>query len=64
MGGVQAGYDTQFAPNWVAGLEANYSFLDTGSSFANPNNLTEKTGTIYRGRAAVPGQPPVFTRFR
>ena len=24
LGGVQVGYDTQFAPNWVFGLEANY----------------------------------------
>lgn len=29
MGGVQVGYDNQFAPNWVFDLEANYSFLDT-----------------------------------
>ena len=35
MGGVQVGYDLQFSPNWVFGVEANYSFLDTSSSFAN-----------------------------
>src|ERR1041384_4919777 len=35
MGGGQIGYDTQFSPNWVFGIEANYSFLDTGSNFAN-----------------------------
>lgn len=35
MGGGQVGYDTQFSPNWVFGIEANYSFLDTGSFFAN-----------------------------
>lgn len=29
MGGVQVGYDHQFSPNWVLGIEANYSFLDT-----------------------------------
>src|SRR6478735_4187751 len=33
MGGVQGGYDYQFAPNWVFGLEANYSFKDTNSNF-------------------------------
>ncbi len=27
MGGVQGGYDYQFANNWVLGLEANYSWL-------------------------------------
>jgi len=45
MGGVQAGYDYQFAPNWVMGLEANYSFLDTGSSFAN-RGLGSVTGRL------------------
>jgi outer membrane immunogenic protein len=45
MGGVQVGYDTQFAPNWVFGLEANYSFLDTSSSFAN-RGLGSVTGRL------------------
>jgi outer membrane immunogenic protein len=45
MGGVQAGYDYQFAPSWVFGLEANYSFLDTGSSFAN-RDLGSITGRL------------------
>ena len=27
MGGVQGGYDYQFANNWVLGIEANYSWL-------------------------------------
>ena len=35
LGGGQIGYDTQFSPNWVLGLEANYSFLDTGSDVNN-----------------------------
>jgi outer membrane immunogenic protein len=45
MGGVQIGYDTQFSPNWVAGLEANYTFKDTNSSFAN-RNLGSVTGRL------------------
>jgi outer membrane immunogenic protein len=45
LGGVQAGYDYQFAPNWVMGLEANYSFLDTSSSFAN-RGLGSVTGRL------------------
>jgi outer membrane immunogenic protein len=45
MGGGQIGYDTQFAPNWVFGLEANYSFLDTSSSFAN-RGLGSVTGRL------------------
>ena len=32
LGGVQAGADYQFAPNWVAGIEGQYSWL------ANNNN--------------------------
>lgn len=35
LGGVQAGYDYQFAPNWVLGVEGQYSWL--GSS--NNNNV-------------------------
>lgn len=46
------------------GPELQDLFIVTGSSFANPNNLTEKTGTIYRTRAAVPGLPLPRTRFR
>jgi outer membrane immunogenic protein len=45
MGGVQAGYDYQFASSWVFGLEANYSFLDTGSNFAN-RGLGSVTGRL------------------
>jgi outer membrane immunogenic protein len=45
LGGVQVGYDTQFAPNWVLGLEANYSFKDTNSSFAN-RGLGSVTGRL------------------
>ena len=45
MGGGQIGYDTQFSPNWVFGIEANYSFLDTGSFFAN-RGLGSVTGRL------------------
>lgn len=38
-------------------------YIVTGSSFANPNNLTEKTGTIYKGRADVAGLRMPLTRF-
>jgi D-xylonolactonase len=48
----------------LAGPDLRDLYIVTGSSFANPNNLTEKTGAIYRGRADVPGRPTVFTRFR
>ena len=45
MGGVQAGYDYQFAPSWVFGIEANYSFLDTRNNFSN-RGLGSVTGRL------------------
>ena len=39
LGGVQGGYDYQFAPNWVLGAEAQYSWLaNTNNSVAFPGN--------------------------
>jgi outer membrane immunogenic protein len=32
MGGVQGGFDYQFAPNWVIGAEAQYSWLNNSSN--------------------------------
>ena len=45
LGGVQGGYDYQFAQNWVFGLEANYSWLDTSNSFSN-SALGSVTGRL------------------
>lgn len=45
LGGGQIGWDTQFSGNCVFGLEANYSFLDTSSSFAN-RGLGSVTGRL------------------
>jgi outer membrane immunogenic protein len=42
LGGVQAGFDYQFAPNWVLGAEAQYSWL--GSS--NNNGAIFPGGTL------------------
>jgi outer membrane immunogenic protein len=42
MGGVEGGFDYQFAPNWVMGAEAQYSWL---------NNNT--TGVAFPGGALV-----------
>jgi outer membrane immunogenic protein len=41
LGGVQAGADYQFAPNWVVGLEGQYSWL------SNSNNTTTFGATGY-----------------
>jgi outer membrane immunogenic protein len=46
MGGVQVGYDHQFAPNWVLGLEANYSFLDTNNNPFVNRGLGSVTGRL------------------
>src|SRR6202047_3767162 len=42
LGGVQGGFDYQFAPNWVLGVEAQYSWL------ANTNN-----GLLFPGGTLV-----------
>ena len=42
LGGVQGGFDYQFAPNWVVGAEAQYSWL-------NGNN----NGTLFPGGTLV-----------
>jgi outer membrane immunogenic protein len=43
MGGVQAGFDYQFAPNWVLGAEAQYSWLGGGN---NNNGVISPGGTL------------------
>src|SRR5882724_3107431 len=48
VGGVQAGFDYQFAPNWVLGAEAQYSWLSGG----NNNNVIFPAGTVVNGRIA------------
>ena len=47
MGGVQGGFDYQFAPNWVLGVEAQYSWLPTN------NNGARRRGAA-RGLPRVP----------
>jgi outer membrane immunogenic protein len=36
IGGLQAGYNWQFAPTWVAGIEGDWSWAKTGTSFNSP----------------------------
>jgi outer membrane immunogenic protein len=42
LGGVQGGFDYQFAPNWVMGAEAQYSWLSGG----NNNGVLFPGGTL------------------
>src|SRR5215469_11022718 len=49
MGGVQGGFDYQFAPNWVTGIEAQYSWLNsnnTGVLLPGGATLTSKNNDI------------------
>ena len=56
LGGVQVGGDYQFAPNWVAGVEGQYSWLN------NKNNSVALPGVGYvysfnqRGLGSVAGR--------
>jgi outer membrane immunogenic protein len=45
MGGVQAGFDYQFAPNWVVGVEAQYDWLANN----NGGGVTFPSGTSITG---------------
>src|SRR6185437_10928037 len=38
IGGVSAGYNWQFAPRWVAGIEADWDFTHLGYSFCRQTN--------------------------
>src|SRR5690242_9351844 len=49
MGGVQGGFDYQFAPNWVMGVEAQYSWLNqntTGVAFPGGSVITANNDQI------------------
>ena len=43
LGGVQGGFDYQFAPNWVMGIEAQYSWMGGGNN----------TGVLFPGGTLV-----------
>jgi outer membrane immunogenic protein len=57
LGGLQAGADYQFAPNWVAGIEGQYSWLGNNNSVAFTG---AGTGFVYnnnqRGLGSVTGR--------
>jgi outer membrane immunogenic protein len=47
LGGVQGGFDYQFAPNWVMGVEAQYSWLGGG----NNGGVVFPGGTLVTGNS-------------
>ena len=62
MGGVQGGFDYQFAPNFVMGLEAQYSWLNsntTGVNFPGGTTITSRDNQIgsVTGRAGYTWGP-------
>jgi outer membrane immunogenic protein len=65
LGGVQGGYDYQFAPNWVVGVEAQYSWLGNGNNGAVfpgnvlVNSTTEQLGSV-TGRIGYTWGAPVL----
>jgi outer membrane immunogenic protein len=54
LGGVQAGYDWQFAPNWVLGVEGQYSWLTGETRVAFPNAFVYTNNQ--RGIGSVTGR--------
>jgi outer membrane immunogenic protein len=49
MGGVEGGFDYQFASNWVVGIEAQYSWLNsnnTGIALPGGTVITDKNNNI------------------
>jgi outer membrane immunogenic protein len=49
MGGVEGGFDYQFAPNWVVGAEAQYSWLSnntTGVAFPGGALVTSRNNEL------------------
>src|ERR1700737_1563539 len=64
LGGLQVGADYPFAPNWVVGIEGQYSWLGSNSNgvifpggFVYTNNQ-RALGSV-TGRAAYTGGPPL-----
>jgi outer membrane immunogenic protein len=52
LGGVQAGFDYQFAPNWVLGAEAQYSWLgNNNNAVAFPGNVLVTSNNNQLGSA-------------
>src|ERR1041385_4533048 len=45
LGGVQGGFDYQFAPNWVGGIEAQYSWMNR-----NNTGIAFPAGTVITSR--------------
>jgi outer membrane immunogenic protein len=54
LGGIQGGYDYQFAPNWVFGIEANYSWTGSSSTNGTVNGLAYSNNL--KGLGSVTGR--------
>jgi outer membrane immunogenic protein len=54
VGGVQVGYNWQFAPTWVVGIEGDWSWTNANKSFTS-------TWTEFAGPATFPGDTTTMT---
>ncbi len=64
-GGAQAGYNWQFAPNWVAGIEGDVGFLTTSRSFLDWSEIDgfgvkANWYSTLRGRFGYTNGPSLF----
>jgi outer membrane immunogenic protein len=55
VGGVQAGYNYQFAPQWVAGIEGDFDLtsLRAGSAISSSAAITVPSPTLFNSSAAA-----------
>src|SRR6266581_7287029 len=65
LGGVQGGFDYQFAPNWVTGIEAEYSWMNrnnTGVTFPGGVTVTDRENQLgsVTGRIGYTWGPGLF----
>ena len=56
LGGLQAGADYQFAPNWVVGIEAQYSWQSNGGNNGTTFPVTGLATRNDRGLGSVTGR--------
>ncbi len=56
LGGIQGGFDYQFSPNWVLGLEAQYSWMSDTTWVATDIVTLDSVSQRKRGLGSVTGR--------
>ena len=67
LGGVQGGFDYQFAPNWVMGAEAQYSWLPSSNNVAcvsgrHPRDLQHRPARLGDRPARLRGPALLYAK--